>query len=117
LQSPYDLNPSDNELTYEFTTSAGSTYIAYFTEFYLLDKDHTEIQIFSFGTDDGMSRNRRIIFGQWFNEVRNDYTKYDSPIKYAEDQFYSSLIIKNDNPQKEYLIEAFQFTIDYWMGN
>ncbi|HET7119078.1 MAG TPA: DUF6169 family protein [Hanamia sp.] len=65
---------------------------------------------------DGKARNRHITFSSWFNDFSNDFTKCDSQLKYKENEFYSSIIILNDNPQKHTLINAFYFTIEYWMG-
>lgn len=65
---------------------------------------------------DGLAKSRHITFDRWFNELGQQFIKYDSHVKYTEDDFYSSLILLANNPCKDILIDAFNYTLIYWMG-
>lgn len=65
---------------------------------------------------DGLARSRHITFDRWFNELGHQFIKHDSHVKYAKDDFYSSLILLASNPRKDILIDAFNYTLIYWMG-
>lgn len=45
----YEINRNNNGTSYQFITSSGNTYVAYFTEFTLQDKNGNEIPTVSFG--------------------------------------------------------------------
>jgi hypothetical protein len=49
LSARYEINRNEDGTSYHFTTSSGNTYIAYFTEFTLQDKDGNEVSALSFG--------------------------------------------------------------------
>jgi len=49
LFARYDTHPLPSGSGYQFTTSEGDIYIAYFTEFTLLDSDQNEILATPFG--------------------------------------------------------------------
>ena len=159
MLSRYDPTPSEDELSYQFTTDSGDKYTAYFTEFFLQNEQGEDIEVTSFGFErlkatqdgpprfdakikatiqyllleffkknadnailyicfpgDGMARNRKITFASWFNDLSNDFIKRDSYTKHAECNFYSSIIVSKNNPQKDNLINAFYHTLSYWMG-
>lgn len=65
---------------------------------------------------DGLARSRHITFDRWFNELEHRLVKHDSHVKYAADDFYSSMILLANNPRKDILIDAFNYTLIYWMG-
>jgi hypothetical protein len=160
LSNRYELTTSDDGLSYQFSSASGDVYYAYFTLFFLQNKQGEEIEIFSFGFDrketgfsvqrgfdplvkatiqhilldffkqnhesaaiyvclttDGKARNRKITFAKWFNELADDFVKFDSYTQYEEDNFYSSIIIAKNNPYKNSLIEAYYYSLDYWMGS
>lgn len=159
MSNRYDLIPSEDGLSYQFTTDSGDKYTAYFTTFFLLNEQGEDVEVSSFGFErlkvaqdspnrfdarvkatiqyvlleffkkhadrgilyicfqgDGMARNRRITFARWFNDLSDTFTKHDSHIRYAEYDFYSSIIVSNNNPLKDSLIKTFYHTIRYWMG-
>jgi len=49
LSSPYEFEKLKNGAGYKFVTSSGDIYIAYFTEFVLLDQSERDISVVSFG--------------------------------------------------------------------
>jgi hypothetical protein len=49
LLSPYSVSTSLDEKSYQFETSSGALYFAYFSEFILTKADYGELNIFSFG--------------------------------------------------------------------
>jgi len=49
------------------------------------------------------------------NEMGANYTKCDSHIKYAKCSFYSSIILRNDNPQKDYSLNPLSLRFNYWL--
>jgi len=68
--------------------------------------------------DNRSARSRSITFSRWFNESNKDqrYERYKSPTKYAKLGFYSSLILKKANPNREAILAAFNYTIDIYWG-
>ncbi|WP_448698178.1 DUF6169 family protein [Mucilaginibacter sp. AW1-3] len=64
--------------------------------------------------NDGKGRNRQVTFGRWFREADSDLEKHNFNSKIPNKGFYSSIILRTDNPEKERLIAAFYHTIDYW---
>jgi len=49
LSARYEIAPGDDGASYRFTTISGLTYIAYFTEFFMMNEDQEEITTYSFG--------------------------------------------------------------------
>ena len=49
MSARYEINRNEDGNSYQFITSSGNTYIAYFTEFILQDKNNNEILTVSFG--------------------------------------------------------------------
>lgn len=155
MSARYEVERAIDGTSYNFKTSSGITYFAYFTEFVLLDSIEQELNIVSFGftcdrmeavkrydtkvkqtiihiiegffasqpdnavlymcmDNDGKSRNRHITFGCWFREIESDLEKHNFTAKDPKAGFYSSLLLKSSNPEKERLIDAFYFTIHHW---
>jgi len=65
---------------------------------------------------DGKARQRSLLFSRWFSELSETYIKCDSHARYAEFDFYSSIVIPNTNPDKGKLVDAFYYTLRYWMS-
>ncbi|SEL98592.1 hypothetical protein SAMN05216436_10173 [bacterium A37T11] len=63
---------------------------------------------------DGKARYRNIIFNRWFRELGDGFEQHKSKIETNKLDFYSSLLVKSNNPIKNSLIQAFHFTIDFW---
>lgn len=49
MSAPYDIEQADDGTSYKFATTSGLVYVAYFTEFALLDVNNQEVQVVSFG--------------------------------------------------------------------
>jgi hypothetical protein len=64
--------------------------------------------------NDKMARHRNVIFGKWFSEFGKGYERHKSKIETEKLDSYSSIIVKENNPNKQAFINAFHFTIDYW---
>ncbi|SFF09655.1 hypothetical protein SAMN05518672_11624 [Chitinophaga sp. CF118] len=63
-----------------------------------------------------LARQRRIIFGSWHREVKNEIEKHDCKEHHARQGYYSSLLIRSDNPLKQYYIDAFYRNLDEYLG-
>ncbi len=61
---------------------------------------------------DNLARHRRIIFGTWHREMDKEIEKYDCNERHSNLGYYSSLLIRADNPQKHYIISAFYRHLD-----
>lgn len=85
------------------------------TEFFRLNPDNGVIYICA--NDDGKQLGRHLTFSKWVEEMGPAYIKYDSPEVYAKDNFHSSLIVLEANAEKEKFVNAFYYSIGYWMGN
>lgn len=159
MSNHYDLSITPDGKAYQFTTSKGDYYIAYFTEFTLQNSRNEEMVIPCFGFEkrssttskrerydarvkatilyivreffqrnpdkgvlylcmnsDEKARNRHITFNKWFLELGTDYEKHDSPSSYQAVGLYSSIVVSSMSDQKSAIIEAFFYTIDYWMN-
>ncbi|MFW0715738.1 DUF6169 family protein [Pedobacter sp. N23S346] len=157
MSARYEINRNEDGTSYQFITFSGNTYIAYFTEFSLQDKDGNEIPTVSFGfycklandekpqrfdakikrtiiyiineffriqpaeailylcmNQGGKAKNRHITFDRWFKEAGEDLEKHDAVDELTEPSFYSSIIIKSTNPEKQKFIDAFYYTIGFW---
>lgn len=65
---------------------------------------------------DGKTGPRSRTFTRWFEALSESFIKCDSHAEYEKDDFFSSIIISNANPDKGKLIDAFYYTLEYWMG-
>ncbi|RYE19888.1 MAG: hypothetical protein EOP45_11925 [Sphingobacteriaceae bacterium] len=65
-------------------------------------------------TNDGKARHRNIIFGKWFKELGNEYERHRSKIETQDLDFFSSILVKSNNPKKKKIVNAFHYTIDFW---
>ena len=94
-----------------YDSKTRKTIIAVFEEFIKQNPDSAFVYVCS--NSDNLARNRRVTFGRWFNEESFGivYDRYHSSIKYNNNPFYSSLIVKNDNPVKDRFLKAFRHTI------
>ncbi len=60
---------------------------------------------------DGRARNRRITFGRWFRESKKGYLRIQSHLQYEGSDWFSSLIVSRDNPDKKKYIDAYNYTL------
>jgi hypothetical protein len=106
----FSCKRANPETKYRFDAKTKATTLFIFGEFLKQNKDGAFIYICD--NNDGRARNRNITFAQWFNEVANNgYEKYQSYIQYGNYDWYSSIIIRKDNPQKQLYIEAYEYTL------
>lgn len=61
---------------------------------------------------DNLARHRRIIFGQWHRETDNTIEKHECGKEFSDEGYYSSLLIKRDNQNKQEIIAAFHRHLD-----
>ncbi len=71
----------------------------------------SEALVYVCDNNDGLARNRRIIFSSWFNDVNIDYEQFQSHINYNGDDWYSCMMLKKDIPNKQLFIDAYNFTL------
>ncbi|TFF30343.1 DUF6169 family protein [Mucilaginibacter psychrotolerans] len=98
-------NPNKRQ---RYDVGTKSTILNILTNFF--DKRSEDAFIYICLNTDGFARNRRIIFGRWFNELKSEYERHQSHIDYAEQGWYSALLIRKDNPSKQRYIDAFHYT-------
>lgn len=157
MSARYDVEILADGAGYKFITSSGDIYVAYFTEFVLLDPSEQEVSVVSFGfncsradenkrrsydnrikrtiihiietffydqndnailylciNNDEKARNRHITFCKWYNEFGESFEKHSSSEVHGKLGFYSSILFKKKNPNKQKLIDSFYFTINIW---
>jgi hypothetical protein len=85
------------------------TIISIFTQFLLEHPDDAFLYVCD--NRDGFARNRYITFKKWFNEANSAYEHYHSQINYGEENWYSAMLIKQDNDRKELFISAYYYTL------
>jgi len=123
LQTPYhttietvsfgfECKRTDLQAKQVYDESTKKTIIHLIEDYFRLNGDNALLYICL--NSDEMARHRSVIFGKWFNEFGDGYERYKSDIKTEKLNFYSSVIVKESNPNKTKLVEAFNFTIDYW---
>jgi len=60
---------------------------------------------------DGLARNRRVTFGRWFHEENSAYEQHHSPVSYGQNNWYSAILIKKENADKQLFINAYHYTL------
>lgn len=65
--------------------------------------------------NDNKSAGRNKLFDKWFLEFSDIFEKHNSEELYNRYHFYSSIIVSKLNPFKQKFIDAFHFTISYWL--
>ena len=63
---------------------------------------------------DGRGKTRHATFERWFDHVENPIERYDAPEACEKNGYYSSMLIRPENPEKSKYISAFYFTISYY---
>ena len=99
-----------------FDAKTRDTVLSVFKGF--MDQNPDDAYVFVCGNADGRARNRRITFGKWFNDsdAGGAYERHHSTINLDDRSLYSSIIVKTDNPDKEKLFKAFNYTIKKTTG-
>ncbi|PWV47469.1 DUF6169 family protein [Chitinophaga sp. S165] len=73
--------------------------------------------IFVCNNADRYGRHRYITFSKWFKEVDAPIEKFDCGEIHTKGGFYTSFLVRPDNPLKEYYVDAFYLTIyEYFPG-
>lgn len=69
-------------------------------------------------TQDGLARHRHIAFTRWFNHFENKdvYERIQAGEKYAKEGFYSTMVIRQDHPEKGYFRDAFFNTLKLFVA-
>ncbi|GEM_PF-1337941 len=99
----------DPKSAHRFDARTKGTILSIFNEF--MNANPGEAFVFICDNTDGRARNRRITFGRWFTENNTDYERHHSHIKYGETHWYSSLIVKSNNPDKDEFLKAYKYTL------
>ena len=94
MSNPYDLTPSEDGLSYQFTTDFGDKYTAYFTSFYLQNLQSEDVEVSS-----------------------REMARQETDESLFQDGLMNCPIVSRQNPHKEKLIAAFKHTLRYWMGD
>jgi hypothetical protein len=63
---------------------------------------------------DGRGKTRQAAFERWFGHVENPIESYDAPEGCERNGYYSSMLIKPENPEQSQYISAFYHTIKYY---
>ena len=63
-------------------------------------------------TLDGMARHRRITFGKWYRTIACNIERHDCREWHAREGYYTSILVRSDNPQKDKMITAFYNNLD-----
>jgi len=62
--------------------------------------------------EDNLARHRRIIFGQWYRETDTTIERHHCGKAFSDEGYYSSLLIRKNNPRKHEIIAAFHRHLD-----
>ena len=60
---------------------------------------------------DGRERHRSITFGSWIRNYESEIKIFRHTYNDPENNLYAGLVLKTDNPLKQFYVEAFDFTI------
>lgn len=102
------LNPNQK---HRFDNKTRNTILNIYSGFMKHNPDGAFIYICD--NSDDRERARRVAFGRWFREEReNDrYERHISHITHLEAHWYSCLIVALNNPAKDHIVEAYKYTI------
>jgi len=97
------------EKTHHFDPKCQATIMAIFLKFFNEKPDDA----FTYVCDnkDNSARTRRITFGRWITEGDPEHQFFIHHAHIKSAKFYTTLIVRKENPLKEYFQEAFDFTI------
>ena len=68
--------------------------------------DHRILVCFYF-IDDGFSRHRKITFNKWKRGLNESIVDFPNTIKYEDKEIFICLILSNENPLKDLILEAY----------
>ena len=100
-----------------FDAKTQDTILSVFEEF--MEQNPYDAYIFICDNGDGRARNRRITFGNWFNDSDGGgiYERHHATIKLNNSSLYSSFIVRTANPDRDELLTAFRYTIKKTAGS
>lgn len=112
LSFGFTCKRSDNKKHQHYDIKVKQTIIFIIKEFFEEQNENAILYICI--NNDEKARNRQITFNSWFNEFNVDLEKHNSHESLGSLGFYSSILFKRNNPNKQNLIAAFYFTLEYW---
>jgi hypothetical protein len=111
----FECKRSDPEKRQVYDEKTKLTIIYIINEYFKKNGDNALLYICL--NNDGKARHRNITFNKWFRELGQDYERYKSKIETEQLNFFSSILVKKDNRQKEKFINVFEVTINFWFPN
>jgi hypothetical protein len=73
--------------------------------------------LFICDSGDGYGRHRKITFSKWYKETNVPIEKFDCSDAHTKEGLYTSILVRSDNPLKDYYVNAFYRTIDKYFSN
>lgn len=74
--------------------------------------------LFICDTGDGYGRHRKITFSKWYRETKEALIeKFDCYEALNKEGFYTSILIRSDNPLKEFYVDALYRAIDAFFAD
>ena len=105
----FNCKPKNAQTFLRYDAKSKATIIFIFKGF--LEQYPQDAFVYLCDNKDGMARNRRITFGKWFNENSNNHELHHSNIKYGKDNWYSAILIRKENANKQIYLDAYHYTI------
>lgn len=87
-----------------------ATIIRFITDYF--EKNPESGVLYICDPKDNLARHRRIIFGSWHKEVSKYIEKFDCKAHHARLGYYTSILVRIDNPQKQYFVDAFYRSLE-----
>ncbi len=87
-----------------------ATIISFITEYF--EKNPDIGLLYLCDPNDGYARHRSITFSQWYKEFDFPIEKFDCLERHRKAGYYTSILIRSDNPLKDYYVEAFYRSLE-----
>jgi hypothetical protein len=110
----FSCKRSNPHLRPHYDTKSKATILFVFKEF--IDRYPGEAFVYVCDNRDGLARNRRVTFARWFNEENTAYERHHSQISYGEINWYSAILIRTGNANKQLLINAYYYTLQQMLN-
>jgi hypothetical protein len=111
----FNCTRSDHSGKHYYDAKSKATILSIFLGF--MKQHPNEAFLYVCDNRDGLARNRRITFGRWFNKANSIYEQHNSHINYGQDDWYSAILIKIDNANKERFINAYHYTLQQMLNS
>ncbi len=105
----FNAKPNNLQTAQHHDARSKATIISIFKGF--LEQYPNDAFVYLCDNKDGMARNRRITFATWFNENSSNYELHHSNIKYGKDNWYSAILIRKENIDRQIYLDAYHHTI------